>query len=235
MLKVISIITLYTGMALAVAIALYSLRYLLNGADSVDALSQTDAFLEYLFGQEGTFWHDFAVSQKPLYHLNEFAVVAHISAASIALLSGMFQFVPVVRKEMPLLHRLSGYLYAFNATLGLALGAYISFTLPMVGGTKTIIFNVIGSALGITFVAISFVCICRKQYLKHGQWMLRSYAVLMAILTVYLLIGVFSSLDFNAALGYAMAHMICFPVNLLIAELIIRKSPSSFFSTTQAL
>lgn len=235
MLKVISIITLYTGMALAVAIALYSLRYLLDGADSVDALSQTDAFLEYLFGQEGTFWHDFAVSQKPLYHLNEFAVVAHISAASIALLAGMFQFVPVVRKEMPLLHRMSGYLYAFNATLGLALGAYISFTLPMVGGTKTILLNVFGGSLGISFIVVSFVSIWRKQYLKHGHWMLRSYAILMTILTVYFLIGVFSSLGLNAELGYGLAHMICFPLNLFIAELIIRKSPSVFFTTTKPL
>jgi len=219
MLKVISNFTLYFGMALAVMIAVYSLRYLIDGADSVDALSQTDALLGYLFGQEGTFWHDFAVSQKPLYHLSEFAVVAHISTASIAVLAGMFQFVPFIRNKIPLLHRASGYLYAFTATLGLALGAFISVTLPMVGGTKTILFNVLGGSLGISFILVSFVSIWRQQYLKHGQWMLRSYAVLMTILTIYLLIGVFSSLGLSAELGYGLAHMICFPLNLLIAEL----------------
>lgn len=235
MLKTITNITLYTGMALTVLIAFYSLRYLFDGADSVHALSQTDALLESLSGLEGTFWHDFTVSQKPLYHLNEFAVVGHISAASIALLAGILQFIPLIRNKVPLLHRASGYLFAFTAIFGLALGAYISVSLPMVGGTKTIISNVIGGVLGITFVVISFACIWKKQYLKHGQWMLRSYAVLMAILTVYLLIGVFSSLGFNAEQSYGLAHMICFPVNLLIAELIIRKPPSGFFATTRAL
>ncbi|MCF7779098.1 DUF2306 domain-containing protein [Sulfitobacter sp. M220] len=221
---------LYTGIGLTVVVALYSLRYLFVGADSVDALSETDAFLKYLSGQEGTFWRDFAASQKPLYHLNEFAVVGHISAASVALLAGIIQFIPLIRTEAPLLHRASGYLYAFTAILGLALGAYISFALPMIGGTKTIISNVIGGAIGITFVLIAFVCIRNKQYLKHGQWMLRSYAILSAIVTVYLLIGVFSLLGLEAELGYGLAHMVCFPINIFVAEIIIRKSPSGFFA-----
>ena len=89
MIKALTNIVLYTVMALTVLIAFYSLRYLFDGADSVNALSQTDALLESLSGLKGTFWNDFTISQKPLYHLNEFAVVGHISAASIALAAFM--------------------------------------------------------------------------------------------------------------------------------------------------
>lgn len=227
MLRTARHIVLYMGMAFTMLIALHSLRYLFDGAESVSALSETDALLEYLSGRQSTFWHSFSISQKPLYHLNEFAVVGHISAASIALLAGILQLTPFIRQNAPLLHRASGYLYAFTAILGLGLGAYVSFSLPMIGGTKTIISNVIGGALGIGFVVVSFIYISKKQYLKHAQWMLRSYAVLMAILTVYLLVAVFALMGLDAERGYGLAHMICFPINLILVELFIRKSSSS--------
>lgn len=224
MLKTTKNTVLYTGIALTVLIAAYSLRYMFDGADSVASLSGVDAVLQHLSREESTFWRDFSISQRPLYHLSEFSVVGHIGAASIALIAGIVQLLPFIRSRAPLLHRASGYLYAFTAILGLGLGAYISFTLPMVGGNKAITSNVIGGMLGISFVVISFIYIWKKEYVKHGQWMLRSYATLMTILTVYLLIGLFSLLRFDPELGYGLAHAICFPINLFIAEMIIRRS-----------
>ena len=226
MLKIARHVFLYVGIALTLMIALYSLRYLFGGAASVLALAETDAMLEYLSGQQSSFWHEFSVRQQPLYQSSEFAVVGHITAASVALIAGIIQFLPVVRQKAPLLHRASGYFYAFTATLGLGLGAYISFSLPMIGGTNTIISNIVGGILGISFVGIAFYHIWKKHYLQHGQWMLRSYAVLLAILTVYLLVAFFALLGVEAERGYALAHMLCFPINLAVVELFIRRSAS---------
>lgn len=228
MVKIVKRLLLWLTGALAALIAVYSLRYLFQGADAVDALAETDAFFNSLSGQMGSFWTEFAAHQKPLYHQHEFTLVGHIAGASIALLVGMVQFVPYIRDNMPLLHRASGYLYTFTAILGLGLGAYVSAALPMEGGPKAIVANIVGGCLGIACIVIAFFRIRQGQYEKHGQWMLRSYAILMAILTVYLLVTLFAAMGMDSMLGLTLAHMVCFPINLAIAEMIIRASPQSF-------
>lgn len=229
MFKTATQITLYAGMAVTTLIALYSLRYLIDGAESVAALAETDEMLAYLSGQESSFWQDFSRSQKPLYHAHEFAVVGHIAAASIALLAGFLQLSPYIRRTYPMLHRGSGYLYAFTAILGLGLGGYISFALPMIGGTKTVISNVIGGMVGIGFVVMAFVCIWKQRFLEHGRWMVRSYAMLMAIVTVYLLVALFALLGVDPERGYGLAHMLCFPINMILAEIYIRRPAAAVF------
>lgn len=212
--------------------AIFSLRYLIQGVNAVEALGSTDELLEFLSGQPGRFWFDFAASQLPLYHRNEFAVVGHIVGASIALLTGFVQFIPLIRNKAALLHRATGYLYTFTALTGLFLGAYISVTLPMIGGTGAIIANVVGGALGIIFILIAFISIWKKKYVQHEQWMMRSFAILLTIVTVYLLIPAFSLAGLEAEQGLSLAHWVCFPINLLIAELIIQNSPPGLFVTT---
>ena len=49
--------------------------------------------------------------------------------------------------------------------------------------------NIIGGTLGIIFVLMATIRLWQKKYLDHGKWMLRSYAVLLTIVTLYLLIG----------------------------------------------
>jgi len=209
-----------------ITIAAFSLRYFFLGAAGITYLSDNDPMLSFLSQQKFDFWQDFITSQRPLYYKNESALLTHIIGASIALILGIFQFIPSFRRNSQSIHKIIGFLYSISALVGLSFGAYISFALPMVGGLSSIIMNIIGGLLGIIFILIALICLWQKKYTVHGKWMLRSYAVLLTIVTLYFLIGFFALCRLPADTGYELAHLLCLPINLLIAEIIIYKKLS---------
>ncbi len=221
--KLLPTIFLITLSIVVIITAIYSLRYVFLGADGIMFLADTDDLLGLISHQKSDFWHNFALRQKPIYHKNETILLAHIIGVSIAFIAGIFQLSPSVRKQSITIHRNIGYLYIISAVIGLSFGGYISFALPMVGGLLAIIPNIIGSSLGIFFILIALICLWKKQYLTHGKWMLRSYAILFTLLTLYFLIGFFALCRLPADIGYKIAHLTCLPINLIIVEIIINK------------
>ena len=218
---------------LAIINALYSLRYLFLGVNGIVYLNDNDIILSFLSQQKTDFWHQFVLSQQTLYQEAELSVLIHIIGVSIALIIGVFQFIPSLRIKAIFTHKFFGFVYLFSTLIGLFLGVFISFDLPMVGGKSSIIMNIIGGTLGIIFVLMATIRLWQKKYLDHGKWMLRSYAVLLTIVTLYLLIGFFAICRLPIELGYELAHLFCLPINLIIVEIIIRKKINIFIINEQ--
>lgn len=153
------------------------------------------------------------------------AFFTHIFLGGIALLSGMTQFSTRLRNRHLARHRLLGKIYVVAClTSGLA-GLYIAQFAT--GGWI--------ARLGFTLLALFWIITTwtawRRILLRdtdaHQRWMIRSYALTFAAVTLRLWIplmtGVFS-MDFIPA--YQIIAWLCWVPNLLVAEWIIQQYAS---------
>ena len=155
------------------------------------------------------------------------AFYLHIFPGGLALLSGFSQFFPKLRKRQPGLHRFLGKTYMISVLLSGTSALGIAFFAT--GG--------IISALGFGALAVlwlfttsnAYLSIRRKDITEHQKWMIRSYALCFAAVTLRIYLPTFTALggmDFIPA--YKMIAWLCWVPNILVAEyLIIRKLPGS--------
>lgn len=189
---------------LIVAIGFYPFTY----------LSQDKS--ESIFASKGTFANSW-LWRGPFF--------LHIFAGGLALLTGWSQFISDWRKRWPGLHRalgksyivcvgvsgISGLRLAFDATGGWLAGFGFG-SLALVWLLTTI---------------IAYRCIRQQRWQDHQQWMMRSFALTLAAVTLRLQlpfsVGVLH-LDFIPA--YQAIAWLCWVPNLLLAEYMIRRLPS---------
>jgi len=149
---------------------------------------------------------------------------AHVVWGPIALLLGPSQFMPACRKQRIGLHRKMGYIYivavAFAGLAGLGIAPFAS-----TGLVAQIGFSGLAIAwLYTTFQA--FQAIKQRQVAQHRNWMVRSFALTLAAVTlrIYLPISLISGVAFSVA--YPVIAWACWVPNLAVAEGLIRKKSS---------
>lgn len=150
-------------------------------------------------------------------------VVAHIVSVTVYSLLGAFQFVPALRGRRRW-HRLAGTVLIpaglFAALSGLWMSAF--YPLPD-GDTDVPVRLLFGSAMLVSIV-LGVVAIRRRDYVRHGSWMTRGYAVGVAagtqalvILTWMLLVGTPDELT------RALLMTAAWVINLAVAEYVISR------------
>lgn len=147
----------------------------------------------------------------------------HISLGGLALLTGFSQFFKKLRKKRLGLHKFLGKIYVLSVLLSGAAGLVIAFFAT--GG--------IVSALGFGSLAILWLYTTANAYLTikqgkidaHQRWMIRSYALCFAAVTLRLYIPIFlAGLGMDFLPAYKIIAWLCWIPNLLVAEfLIVRK------------
>lgn len=145
----------------------------------------------------------------------------HTTVSPIALLIGVFQFLPATRRTA--WHRWSGRAYVLFCMLGAASGLGIAFTTTMgpLVGTGFAILAVLWFAA--TYNAYRFAR--NRDFARHRRWMIRSYALTAAAITLRLILPVSGLAGLSFAEGYLIAAWGCWTLNIVIAELIIRARP----------
>lgn len=149
----------------------------------------------------------------------------HISLGGVALLTGWSQFMPRFRARHLDLHRTLGKIYVAAVVVGGGAGLYIAFFAT--GGLV--------STLGFGTLAVLWVGTTWKAYdlirkrapIEHKHWMIRSYALCFAAVTLRLWIPLFTAgfgMPFIKA--YPIIAWLCWVPNLLVAEMIIRRKRS---------
>jgi uncharacterized membrane protein len=153
-------------------------------------------------------------------------IVVHAASAATALLLGSAQFLPVVRRRWPSVHRWIGRTYLVSCLVGggsaLALSAGVSAG-PVAGlGFAT---------LGILWIYVTtkgWYYARSRRWAQHRRWMIRSFALTFAAVTlrVYLPIGIVlsSSLGFEFLSAYRVIAWLAWVPNALLAELYLRKN-----------
>lgn len=147
------------------------------------------------------------------------AYYAHVIAAGIILLIGLFQINPSWGLVNRKVHRFLGKVYVggilfFSAPGGLIMSFFIN------RGPWVLLSFLLQCAVwfGCTYLAYRYIRLGNVQ--AHRQWMLRSYAVTLAAVTlrVYAFLGSWS-FDLANPSSYAVIAWLSWVLNLLICEL----------------
>ncbi len=184
----------WTVAALAVLIALVSMRFL-----SFNPAALTEVLRPNLLGHPFPFW-------------------VHVTLGPIALLLGVWQFLPLTRRHP--WHRWAGRLYVVCCLVSALAAFVVAFTTE--GGPVAAAGFVSLAVLWFATTLLAYLRVRSRQYAAHRRWMIRSYALTCAAITLRILLpaGTAAGLGFMAS--YAIAAWGCWTINLLIAELIVR-------------
>jgi uncharacterized membrane protein len=147
-------------------------------------------------------------------------IYPHALFGGIALAIGSIQFWRKLPYSHPSLHRTLGKIYVVAALITGSAGLYMSFFAN--GGAATRLgFAFLAMSL-LTATVIAYQKIKRRDVAAHRRWMLRSFALIFAAVTLRielpLLIGVFHAFD----PAYAIVAWLCWVPNLAAIEIYIR-------------
>ncbi|KYG34413.1 DUF2306 domain-containing protein [Alkalihalobacillus trypoxylicola] len=147
----------------------------------------------------------------------------HIVLAIVALITGPLGLSKRVRNKVPYVHRWNGRIYILSILLNMIPGYYVSFFAN--GGFLSIIGFLILNTLWLVTTISGYLFIKKKQISHHRKWMLRSFMITFANLTIYVVVAIFhNALGFDYGDAYTLAVWSSFTINLVIAEIIIRKT-----------
>lgn len=148
-------------------------------------------------------------------------LIAHATCSSIALLTGPWQFLPGLRARHLQLHRWMGRVYCVAVMAG-----WIA-SIPIAAHAET---GAVASAgfllLGLFWAgstAMAWVNIRGGQVQAHREWMVRSYALTAAAITLrmYLPVSMVAGVPF--AVCYPAIAWMCWLPNLAFAEWLVRR------------
>ncbi|MCL6663102.1 MULTISPECIES: DUF2306 domain-containing protein [Paenibacillus] len=161
--------------------------------------------------------------QKPNFELKPWIYVLyiHIVTAIFALIIGPFQLFMKPTNDRKRWHRLLGYGYVLSITVSGIVSVYLS--LFATGGW---IAGLGFMSLDVLWVATTLIAtrkIMAKDIQAHKAWMLRSYALTLAAVTLRIWLAPLNLLlgDFEA--GFRVVAWVCWIPNLLVIEAVISR------------
>ena len=195
-----------------IAFSAYSLRFGLRGL-GVDLSEET-----YIFTPDGT--------------LPNVAIFSHMILGAIAMVLAPLQLSSRLRMRLPALHRVSGQLIIFSATL-IALGGlvYIAVRGTIAGWLMDVGFALYGLLmLGAALQAFRFAR--KADFQRHREWALRLFVLIMGSLIFrlhyalwYLLTGGVASNEQLTGPFDQVQYFAFYLPYLVLVELWIRKRP----------
>jgi uncharacterized membrane protein len=200
---------------LAAAIALFSVVMYASG--SLVQLAEEGAGLASTY-----------VDAPPFFRL---ALYAHIGSASLALAGGPLQFSARLRRRFPRAHRVVGRVYLGSVGVG-ALAALLMLPVNSAGWAGVFGFGTLAALWGWTSLR-AYRSIREHDVAAHQAWMIRSYALTFAAVTLRLWTVVLITV--SGALGaagdqealfrdaYLATPFLCWLPNLVVAERLARR------------
>ncbi|MED4130020.1 DUF2306 domain-containing protein [Shouchella miscanthi] len=147
----------------------------------------------------------------------------HILLAIVALITGPLGLSKRVRNKTPFLHRWNGKIYILSILLNMIPGYYVSFFAN--GGFFSIVGFLTLNTLWLVTTIKGYLFIKKKQIRHHRKWMLRSFMLTYANLTIYVVVAIFhNALGVDYGVAYTLAVWSSFTFNLVISEMLIHKT-----------
>jgi hypothetical protein len=106
-------------------------------------------------------------------------VVLHIVSVTLYSLLGAFQFAPGFRRRRRAWHRAAGKVLIPSGLLAALSGLWMTQFYPWPAGDGEILYGLrllFGSAMFI-FILLGIAAIWRRDFVQHGDWMMRAYAI----------------------------------------------------------
>lgn len=152
------------------------------------------------------------------------AYYAHVLVGGVILVAGLFQLHPKSNQKFKRTHRFLGYVYVMGILFFAAPGGLV-MSLFIQRGPWVLTSFLLQASLWFAFTALAFNRIRKKDIAGHRRWMIRSYALTFAAVTLrlYVLISSFHY-SLNVPEAYATIAWLSWVPNLLIAELVIHQT-----------
>lgn len=152
---------------------------------------------------------------KSLFHV-------HIAFGGVALLTGWVQFSERIRIRNLSLHRTLGKIYVVVVLISGLSGVYLA-----IYSNEGIVTHLGFGLLGIFWLYTTvkgYVTIRNKKITDHKRWMLRSYALCFAAVTLRIWLPLLMLVPVIGGMyAYKIVSWLCWVPNIFFAELIIRK------------
>ncbi|WP_235828142.1 DUF2306 domain-containing protein [Brevibacillus migulae] len=146
----------------------------------------------------------------------------HIILALIALLTGPIGLIKRLRVKSPFLHRWNGRIYFYSILLNFIPGMYAAFFAS--GGIFSTIGFIVLDTLWLVTTMLGVTWIKKKDIQRHSTWMIRSFFLTFANMTIYLIVAAtHHGLHLPYGTSYTIAVWTCWVINLGLAEIVIRK------------
>jgi uncharacterized membrane protein len=144
----------------------------------------------------------------------------HVAGAATALLVGPVQLLPWVRRRFPAVHRMLGRVYVVGCLAGGVGGLVMAF-----GSTAGPIATVGFASLAVCWIVANvqgWRLAVARRFDDHRAWMLRSFAMTFAAVTLRIYIVVLPMLGMAEIDAYRASAFLAWIPNLLLVELYLR-------------
>ncbi len=153
-------------------------------------------------------------------------VVLHIVSVTVFSLLGAFQFAPAFHRRRPAWHRAAGRVLIPFGLVAVLSGLWMTLFYPWAEGDGVILYGLrlLFGTLMLGSILLGVAAIGRRDFVRHGNWMMRGYAIglgagtqALTQLPWFVLFG--KPNEFTKALLMGAGWVI----NLVVVEWIIRK------------
>ena len=153
----------------------------------------------------------------------EVAFWIHVFTSMLALAAGFTQFAPWILRRMPKFHRWMGRCYVLNVCFVTGPASLIMAFYANGGITSRLAFGILAVSWIVT-TGMGWRLAMRKQWQRHQEWMMRSYALTLSALTLrmwkYSLVLLFEPRPMDV---YRLVAWLGFVPNMLLVEWLIRR------------
>jgi uncharacterized membrane protein len=148
----------------------------------------------------------------------------HALGGAIALLAGPLQFVPPFRERNWSRHRLLGWIYCCAVLLGWCASLWIA-PHSQTGWIASAGFLTLGAAwIVATGLAVRFIL--RGDVIRHRRWMIRSYALTAAAITLRMYLPLIFVFHWPFSIGYPAIAWLCWIPNAVVVEVYLDFVPT---------
>lgn len=156
------------------------------------------------------------------------AFYIHITGGVIAIATGPFQFLRGLRRRFPKFHRRLGWAYVL-AILGLAGPSGQLMAFYSEGGNLSTLGFLIMAFLWIWTTWMALASARKRDLAAHRDWMVRSYALSLAAVTLRLYVPISSMyLGWDHIFVVESSAWVSWIPNLIVAEFLVRKKLIKF-------
>jgi uncharacterized membrane protein len=156
-------------------------------------------------------------------------VVLHIFSVTLFSLLGAFQFAPGFRRRRPAWHRAAGRILIPSGLVVALSGLWMTLFYPWPKGDGELLygFRLLFGSLMLLSILLGVAAIRRRDFVQHGHWMMRGYAIGLGAGT-----QAFTLMAWEVFLGKpevfprALLMGAGWVINLGVAEWIIRRQPT---------
>jgi hypothetical protein len=106
-------------------------------------------------------------------------VILHILSVSLYAVLGAFQFSSGFRRRRPRWHRRAGWVLVPSGIVAAATGLWMQafYELPAHAGDAIAVLRLLFGSAMVASLVLGVVALFRRDFVRHGAWMLRGYAI----------------------------------------------------------